>query len=145
METKRYKPLVDKAYWIIFIPTVILISAMTVLSAFSPAILFVTIPVDLAVLYFLFSPIFFGYVELREYTLYIKYGAVLKKEIPYEKIRAAEKDRRFYSESMMSLKNSFEQVNIKYNAFDITTISVVGNDDFIEELTERCSAIVVQK
>jgi hypothetical protein len=39
---------------------------------------------------------------------------------------------------MVSLKNAIEHVNIKYNSFDVTTVSVVDNDGFIEELKERC-------
>ena len=54
-------------------------------------------------------------------------------------LRAVEKGRGFYSESMMALKNSFEHVNIKYNSFDLTTVSVDKNDDFILELSNRCS------
>ena len=38
---------------------------------------------------------------------------------------------------MMSLKNALEHVNIKYNAFDVTTVSVVGNRDLIKEINER--------
>ena len=119
-------------YFIIFIPTALLLIAVTVLSAFSPTALIITVPVDLFVLYFFISPLF-GYVELREGSLFIKYGFFLKKEIPYAKIRGAVKGRKFYSESMMSLKNSFEHVNVKYNSFDVTTVSVVENDAFISE------------
>ncbi len=38
---------------------------------------------------------------------------------------------------MLSLKNSIEHVNIKYNTFDIMTVSVADNDGFIKELTTR--------
>lgn len=133
---KRYRPLVDKLFWIVFIPTMLLISIMTVISAFSPVSLFITVPVDLFVIYFLISPLF-GYVELREKTVYIKYGFILKKEIPYENIRGIVRERKAYSNSMMSLKNSFDHINIKYNSFDVTSVSVVGNDDLIEELEKR--------
>jgi len=136
MEIKKFKPLIDKLYFIILIPTILLLGAATVISTFEPVALFITIPVDLTVIYFIISPLF-GYAELRENSVYIKYGFILKKEIPYNKIRGVVKERKFYSESMMSLKNSFEHVNIKYNAFDVTTVSVVNNDDFIGELNER--------
>ena len=32
--TKRYKPLVDRLFWIIWVPTLILMAAATVISAF---------------------------------------------------------------------------------------------------------------
>ena len=63
--------------------------------------------------------------------------SLLKKEIPYHKIRAIEKERGIYCNSIMSLKNALDHVNIKYNKFDVTTISVVGNDDLIREIEAR--------
>jgi hypothetical protein len=137
MENKRYKPLVDKLFFIIFIPTAFLMVGLTIFACFEPIVLLIMLPSDLLTFYFLLSPLF-GYVELRESSLFIKYGLILKREIPYDKVRGAEKVRKFYSESMMSLKNSFEHVNIKYNSFDVTSVSVVENDNFIEELIERC-------
>ena len=137
METKKFKPLFDKLYWTISIPTAaVLIVVTAAVAAFAPTTLLWMLPLDLFVFYFLISPIF-GYVELREEILFIKYGFILKKEIPYSKIRTVEKDRKFYSESMMSLKNAVENVNIKYNTYDVTTVSVINNDDFILELDER--------
>ena len=135
MDKTRYKPLIDKLFWIIFSPTVCLIAAMTVVSSIEPFTLFIAIPIDLAVVYLLVSPLF-GYVELRQDSVYIKYGFFLKKEIPYKKIRGVVKERKFYSDSMMSLKNAYEHVNIKYNTFDITTVSVVNNDAFITALNK---------
>jgi hypothetical protein len=38
---------------------------------------------------------------------------------------------------MLSLKNSFEHVNIKYNKFDMITISVKNNDELIEKLQKH--------
>ncbi len=138
MNFRKFKPLVDKLFWIIFIPTVLLILALSVLACLFPApiALFIVFAVDLAVLYLLISPLF-GYVELRESSLYIKYGLLLKKEIPYAKIRGASAERKLYSDSMLSLKNAFPHVNIKYNAFDTTTVSVVGNDSLLKELNKR--------
>ncbi len=135
---KRFKPLVDKMYWMISIPTLILIAAVTVISVPAPITLFVTIPADLFVIYFLISPLF-GYVELLENGVFIKYGLIMKGEIPYSKIRGVVKVRKFYSDSIMSLKNSMEHVNIKYNSFDTVSVSVVGNDDFIEQLNSMLS------
>ena len=42
---------------------------------------------------------------------------------------------------MTSLKNALEHVNIKYNNFDVVTVSVVGNDEFISELAERAELL----
>ena len=38
----------------------------------------------------------------------------------------------------MSLKNAMEHVNIRYNAFDVTTVSVKENDELMRELESRC-------
>ena len=61
----------------------------------------------------------------------------MKREIPYEKIRGAKKERKWYSDSMLSLKNSMEHVNLLYNTFDFVTISVVDSDELIRELNKR--------
>ena len=133
MENKRYKPLVDKLFFIIFIPTAFLMVGLTIFACFEPTALLVMLPSDLLTFYFLLAPLF-GYVELRENSLFIKFGLILKREIPYSKIRGVIKERSFISETMLSLKSSFEHVKIKYNTYDVITVSVVGNDDFIKEL-----------
>ncbi|MBQ8879282.1 MAG: PH domain-containing protein [Clostridia bacterium] len=133
---KRYKPMVDKLFYIICVPTLALMAVLTLISFPSPLALFITVLSDLLVLYFLLSPLF-GYVELREECLFIKYGLLLKKKIPYNKIRGVERKRSFYSESMMSLKNSFEHLNIKYNTFDVTSVSVKENGELLAELERR--------
>ncbi len=137
MQRQRFKPLVDKLFFYIFIPTAVLTVGATALAAIEPSALFIMLPVDIFVLYFLISPLF-GYVELREHSLFIKYGFFMKKDIPYKKIRGAFAERKFYSYSMMSLKNAFEHVNIKYNTFDVTTVSVDGNAELIRMLDELC-------
>lgn len=136
METKRYKPLVDKLFWIISVPTILLVIGAIIISIYHAIALIIMSAVAAFVLYFFVSPLF-GYVELRENSMLIKYGFILKKEIPYSKIRSVTKARKFYSDSMMSLKNSFDHVNIKYNTFDVTCVSVVDNDSFINELSKR--------
>ena len=133
---KRFKPLIDKQFFIIWVPTSIILIAMTAISAMAPISLLITIPVDIFTYYFLFSSLA-GYVELREESVYIKFGFIIKREIPYSKIRGVVKSRGFYSESMLSLKNSFEHVNIKYNTFDLACVSVIGNDEFISEIEKR--------
>lgn len=137
METKRYKPLIDKMFYIISIPTILLMAALTVICAMAHITLVSVIFVDILVIYLIVSPLF-GYVELRENEVFVKFGLYSSRKIPYDTIRGVNKDRKFYSESMVSLKNAIEHVNIKYNSFDVTTVSVVDNDGFIEELKERC-------
>lgn len=136
MENRRYKPLIDKMFYLIWVPISIVMLGVTVLSFFEPTALFVMLPVDIFTFYFLFSQLF-GYVELRESSVFIKFGFILKTEIPYSSIRGIAKDRKFYSDSMLSLKNALSHVNVKYNKFDLVTVSVKENDEFIEELTRR--------
>ena len=139
MEKKKFKPKLDKMFWIILIATSVLMLMITVIPSifyFHPLVLTFMLFADLLVAYFLISPLF-GYVELRDTFLFIKFGFILKKEIPYSKIRGTEKTRKLYSDSMMALKNSIEHVNVKYNTFDMVSISVKDNDAFIEELSAR--------
>ena len=137
MENKKFTPKYDKLFWIILIPTVVFLIAMTVIpSIFAEVALWIMLPIDLFVIYFLISPLV-GYAELRENSLFIKFGFIIKKEIPYEKIRGAVKVRKTYSDSLIALKNSMDHVNVKYNTFDMVSISVDENDTFIEELNLR--------
>ena len=136
MINMRFKPKFDKLFWLIWIPTLLLIAVGTFLSLLEPVALIILIATDLFTLYFLLSSIF-CYAELRENTLFVKFGFILKRDIPYNRIRAVEKKRKFYADSMLALKNSLEHVNIKYNTFDIISVSVVDNDEFIKELKLR--------
>ena len=137
METKKYRPKIDKLYWILLLSTnAVCLPLLFIPPFFSPQTLFITVPLFVFVNYFFVSPLF-GYVELRENELFIKYGFILKRSIPYGKVRSAVKERKFYTDSMLSLKNSLEHVVIKYNAYDFTAVSVVDNDAFIAELYGR--------
>ncbi len=137
MNIKMYKPKTDRLFWSIFIPTNLLcISILIIPSIMEPQVLFITLPIFLFVNYF-FASSLFGYAELRENELFIKYGFFLKKSIPYDKIRSVEKQRRFYSYSLLSLKNVYDHVDIKYNFYDVTTVSVKNEDAFVIELEER--------
>ena len=134
MEEKVFKPLVDKVYLSLLAFTLGVMLALTVLLALkAPISLISLVPIDLLVLYLVVSP-FFGYVKLGEDRLYIRFGIILKREIPYDKIRSAEKVRKFYSDSMLSLKTAMEHVNIRYNSFDIVSVSVVGSDSLVSFL-----------
>ena len=135
---KRYRPLVDRLFWITTIIAVSLLLGVTVAVSFYPDGLAIAIvlAVDLLTLYVVISPLF-GYVELREKTVFIKFGLILKKEILYDKIRGVKKERRCYSESIISLKSAMEHVDIKYDGFQVVTVSVVDNDSLIEQIKSR--------
>lgn len=136
MENKRYKPLIDKIFWIIWVPTLLLVAVATVITSIDTVAFLIMLAIDMFTLYFLISPLF-GYVELREETVFVKLGFFMKKEIPYNKIRDAVKERKLYADSMSALKNSLDHVNIKYNKFDVLSVSVVGNDDLVKRLKVR--------
>ena len=142
MQSRRYKPLVGRLFWITLVIVTVLLFGMTFAVIFFPDVLAIsiTVLVDLLTLYLILSPLF-GYVELREHSVYIKLGLILTREIPYGKIRGVVKERRFYSESILSLKNALEHINIKYGAFDVVTVSVIDNDGLIEELEKRIAQI----
>ena len=140
MEIQRYKPKFDKLYAYITAPTAVLILGLLVLTVESHATggWIVMLATALFVGYFLISPCF-GYVELRENTLFIKFGFFMKREIPYDRIRGLEKKRAAISDSMLSLKNAMDHVNIKHNSFDLFSVSVQDEEGFIEELKRRAS------
>ena len=139
MENKKFKPLIDKLFWFIWIPLAVVLIAATALSALDTVALIIILGTDIFTLYFLISSLV-GYVEIRENSVFIKCGFILKKEIPYGKIRGLSKERKFYSESMISIKNAFEHVNIKYNKFDVISVSVSSNDELIRELEARMAS-----
>ena len=139
MENVKLKPQIDRLFLFIWIPTLILLAVGTVISCASTVALLILIATDIFTLYFLISPLF-GFVELREQTVYIKFGFLTSREIEYARIRAVETERKFYSESMLSLKCAYEHVNIKYNSFDVTTVSVRDNAYFAAELDRRRAA-----
>jgi hypothetical protein len=118
------------------VPTVLVLLVGTVIAASELVGLLIMIFADLFTLYFLVSSVV-GYVELRENTLFIRFGFFITREIPYAKIRSLKKERRVYSESMLALKNSLDHVDIRYNSFDVVSVSVKGNDDLIAEIEAR--------
>ena len=136
MATKRFKPQIDTVLPIIWVPTLLILTVGTVISLCSVIPLLIMIATDLFSLYFMISPLF-GYVELREHTVYIKFGFLTCREIEYNRIRAIETERKFYSESMLSLKCAYEHINIKYNSFDVVTVSVKDNAELVAELEKR--------
>ena len=139
MQPKRYKPFIDSFFYVLASVTIVIVALPIILCAIpAPSTLFITVPIFLFAAYFLVSPLF-GYVELRESTVFIKYGFFMSKEIPYSTIRAVERERKAISPSIMSLKHSLEHVNIKFNRFDITTVSVKDNSTLMSEIEARIS------
>lgn len=137
MNTKVYKPLVGGLFWGITIPTAVFMIGMTVGLAISyPPSLFYMTPICLLIAYFLVTPLF-GYVELRTKSIFIRFGFFVTREIPYDKVRGVVKERKLYSDSMLSLKNAMEHLNIKYDRFDMVSVSVVDNDGLMEEIEKR--------
>ena len=134
MPNKKYKPQYDKLFYFTWIFTAAIMLLLTVFCAFdAPLTLFVVIPTDLFVFYFYLSSIC-AYAELREKSIFIKFGFFIKREIPYDSIRKLEKTRKFYSDSMLSIKTAMEHVNIRYNKFDICSVSLSDSDEFIQHI-----------
>lgn len=140
---KKYKPAIDKYFWIIWIFATIILAPCTILSFSNMTVLIIMILCDVFVYYFMVSSLF-GYVELRKNSIYVKFGFILRREILYKKIRNINKERKIISYSFMSLKNAIEHVNIEYNKFDMITVSVVNNDDLIRELKMKISNLEVE-
>lgn len=136
MENVRFKPQIDRLFWFIWIPTVILLAVGTAIACTSAVALLIMLATDIFTLYFLISPLF-GYVELRERTMYVKFGFFVSREIEYSRIRAIDIERKWYSESMLSLKCAYEHINVRYNSFDVVTISVRDNAALAAELDRR--------
>ena len=134
--TQKFKPKVDKLTYIIYSFSLALVIGLSLVAIAEPVTLWVLVPSDLFILYFLISPLF-GYVELRDECVFIKFGFFLKRKIPYSKIRGTSKERKWYSDSMMSLKNSLEHVNIKYNTYDLVSVSVTDNDELLRQIEAR--------
>ena len=138
MQEHRYKPLTDKLFYLLATFTLLITLTPTVICGIlAPTTLFITLPILLFTAYFLLSPLF-GYVELREASLYIKYGFIVSREIPYEKIRKIETERKIISPSILSIKNALDHINIKYNTFDLTTVSLKKSEEFIMALNGKC-------
>jgi len=140
MQTKVFKPLLDKLIWSVLVITVFSLTMATVISAVNVILLIFMILLDAACIFLLISPLF-GYVELGESAVFVKFGLIMSREIPYSSIRGVTKGRGVHSDSMVSLKNAMEHVNIKHGRFDVTTVSVVGNDELIASIEERIAAV----
>ena len=139
MENNKYRARFDKTYIIIYVATnLFLVAAMIIPALIDPYVgaIIIIAAALVFVNYFLLSAAV-GYVELREESLYIRFGFILSREIPYSKIRGIDRHHKFYADSMLSIKNSLDHVNIKYNKFDLVSISVKGEDRFLAELCKR--------
>jgi hypothetical protein len=136
MEKKRYKPAIDKLFYAIWIPTSILMITATVISFYELGAFILMLAVDVFTFYFMISSLV-GYVELRMNSVFVKFGFIIKREIPYDKIRKIAKERKIMSNTYLSLKNSLDHVSIKYNKYDEIVVSVINNDDLIKELNNH--------
>ena len=130
----KFKPRIDSYYLGIIAITELLVTAALALclADFTLGGLLIMLFTFIFMNFFIISP-FFGYAELREEELYIKFGFFLRKAIPYSKIRAVEKKRDWYSSSLVSLKMAKEHLDVKYNRFDVVSLSIKDEEIFIEE------------
>jgi len=135
----RYRPKLDRMFWILVSVTNLLLLFPILLLCFDYSGAIWILVASLLFLDYFFVSSLFGYAELREDSLFIKYGFILKKTIPYNSIRGVKIERKWYSEAMLSLKNSIEHVTVKYNRFDFTAISVKNNEAFAAELSLRAN------
>lgn len=133
---KKYKPKVDKLFYIMLVVINVISLAILII----PQLFYLSfesfifsIIVILFINYFLISPLF-GYIEIKETSIFIKYGIILKKEIPFNKIKKLELKKKWYSDSILALKCSIEHVDITFNSYDKTCVSVKENDIFIEDV-----------
>ena len=134
---QKFRVKVDGLFYWLFIPIAVILLGVTVTLGILDAVaLAIILPIDLFILYFLVSPLF-GYCELREEELFIRYGFIITRSIPYGRIRAIEEKRAFYTHSMLSLKCSFSHIDIKYNRFDVTSVGVVDSDIFASLLSQK--------
>ena len=135
-KVKKYKPKIDRLFWIIWSIVTIILVPCTIIALSDWVSGIILILTDIFTYYFMITSLV-AYVELRENTMYVKFGFILKREIPYEKIIKIEKEKKVMSYSMLSIKNSYEHYNIRYNKYDMITVSVVDNEDLIKELKLR--------
>lgn len=134
----KYKCKIDKGYLIFYLVLELLFLIVPIVSFILKDIIEGLVElIPFAIITFCFTSSLNAYVILHENELFIKYGFILKKSIPYEKIIGIEKKKQFICESIIAIKNSKEHIDIKYNKFDVTSISVKNNDFFINELKEK--------
>ena len=136
---KRYKPRLDRLFYGFAIFTAAIVLGALIPSLYGGGAFAIAVTLGTLILcgYFLISPCF-GYAELREETLFVKFGFFLSREIPYEKIYAMEKKHTMVADSILSLKNAMDHLNVKYNRFDLISMSLQNEEDFIAALCERC-------
>lgn len=140
MQNQRFKPKFDKLYWLSLSLCAVYMIVMTAISVGSRPMMIITGSVNLVLLWVLVAP-WFGYVELREDVIWIRFGFFLKREVAYASIKRMQKVRHWYSESMIALKNAMEHVDIRYNACDVVSVSVTDNDALIEAIEQRRSLL----
>ncbi len=134
----KFKPKIDAYFIVPFCIATIILLIPTILGFVFNNIAqgIFTICILLFVDYLLLSPLF-GFVQFEEKNLYIKYGLIIKKRIPYDKISTIKIEKKLYSECLLSLKTSVEHMHITYNLYDTTCISLKETDAFLEEVARR--------
>ena len=134
---KKYFPLVDSLFYVYTaVFTVIVLAVGAAFAFLASEVLVWYAPLCLLLFVPVLSPLF-GYAELREECLFIRFGLLIKREIPYPVIRKTAKENKIYSDAMLSLKTAKEHVNISYNSFDLISISVKNSEDFLRELDKK--------
>lgn len=136
----RFKPYFDKTFKVVlFLSSALCLMLFVALSFVDFFAMLVCLACALLTAYFIISPLF-GYAELRDKTLYVKFGIIMEKEIEYSRITRIKRGRGFYSDSFVSLKNSMEHITVWCGIGESVTLSVVDNDRFATELEERIAA-----
>ncbi len=134
----KFKAKLDIVYIVIYVIVGIVMLAPSIVSLITKDYITALIClIPFILILFMIISMVCGYARLDDDCLFIKYGFVFKRSIPYEKIRSYELQRKFYCESLLSLKNAMEHVEIKYNKFDNTCVSVRDNIVFLEQLHKR--------
>lgn len=76
-------------------------------------------------------------MELSATGVLVKFGFFVKRELKYGEIRRTEIVKKLYSDSMVSLKNAIEHVNIWYGSFAVISVSVTDNAGLVREIEQR--------
>ena len=136
MPKQRFRPKFDRLYWISFTVCAVYIVVMTAVSVGSVSMLCFMSAINAILVWVLAAP-WFGYVELGEDAVLVKFGFFLKRVVPYADIRKMQKVCHWYSESILALKNAMEHVDIRYGACDVVSVSVTDNDALIAAIERR--------
>ncbi|MGU3351422.1 PH domain-containing protein [Bacillus sp. M5A3_1b] len=86
------------------------------------------------------SSFYFSHYDVTESSLVVKYGFILRTEIPFEDIRHI----TYSGKTLRSEKWTRQQLEIHYNLFDsVTTFVPQEEEKFISRLKENCPQMKV--